>query len=457
MKRMVGSEVEYKTEKRGKKLEAVMVRIMKNVEWKKGMVTHWVPEELAGVIRTQEQEVLVYRKEFVPGGFAPDIVGKMVKFKLDMAKLEATCVAVEQLVDESMSMIGNIGTQFSELDLLHCPQLAQAVSEDSRLTRDMGIMSTREQRQLLDELEQFLPTLGAHHVGYKVVVEMVRQFEGTLLDRLVGILTREFFLLSQTPAGAMCLLDSLSSLPMELKQCLVHAYSDLTSYQQAVDHLTNPNSSLVFQSSLPLMDTSLLRPLVLLLSPGLESLAGHQSLFRIVEHAEHADHQILFLLAAQLDAEHLLLSPDQSALVVQLVTTGNVKVCGLLLHNMSGRLATIIHSPHGRDLVIAFIWSATDLQVELVLEELCQEQDDKVPIIVQLAVDRSKEDGLMEAIVSQARREVLARMLNIFKVFRERVIACECGRRWIGCLSQKVNSGCDIQRGTVIREQEEEQ
>eukprot|EP00092_Neocalanus_flemingeri_P033978 GFUD01036946.1.p1 GENE.GFUD01036946.1~~GFUD01036946.1.p1 ORF type:complete len:144 (+),score=67.68 GFUD01036946.1:58-432(+) len=97
MERMVGSEVEYKTEKKGKKLEAVMVRIVKSVEWKKGMVTHWVPEELAGVILSQEQEVLVYRKEFVPGGFAPDIVGKMVKFKLDRASLEATCVARDGL------------------------------------------------------------------------------------------------------------------------------------------------------------------------------------------------------------------------------------------------------------------------------------------------------------------------------------------------------------------------
>ena len=65
--------MEYKTEKRGKKLEAVMVR--------SGLVTHWVLEELAGVIRSEE--VLVYRREFVHGGFDSDIVGKSVAFKLD--------------------------------------------------------------------------------------------------------------------------------------------------------------------------------------------------------------------------------------------------------------------------------------------------------------------------------------------------------------------------------------
>ena len=45
------------------------------------MVTHWVLEELAGVIR--RKVVLVYRREIVPGGFDSYIVGKSVKFKLD--------------------------------------------------------------------------------------------------------------------------------------------------------------------------------------------------------------------------------------------------------------------------------------------------------------------------------------------------------------------------------------
>ena len=76
---------------------------MKKVEWRGGMV----PEDMAGVIRSEE----VYRRESVPGGFDSDIVGKSVKFKLDRAKLEA-------------------------------------VTEDSRLARDMGNMTTREHRLL---------------------------------------------------------------------------------------------------------------------------------------------------------------------------------------------------------------------------------------------------------------------------------------------------------------------
>ena len=105
------------------------------------MVTHWIPEELAWVIRSEE-EVLFYRSEFVPGGFAPDIVGKIVKFKLlDMAILEATCVKVQQQEDHLLASTGNTFRHFSDSDLMKCPQLAQAVCEDSSLVRDMGSMT----------------------------------------------------------------------------------------------------------------------------------------------------------------------------------------------------------------------------------------------------------------------------------------------------------------------------
>ena len=364
----------------------------------------------------------------------------------ERAKMETTFIQAEkqEVEDESMAMM-NIVTDFSELDLTDWPQLAQAVSEDSRMVRGLGNMSTREQGQLFDQLEQFLPKLASHSIGYNVVVEMVRQFEGTLLDRLVRILCGEFILLSQSPAGAKCLLSSLNILPIELQQRLVLAYSDISNYHQAVDHLTGPISSLVFQSFLPMLGTSLLRRLVLLLSPGLVSLADHRSLSLLVEHADHTDQQVLFLLASQLDAERLVMAPDQSALAVQLVSTGNVSVCNLVLHNMSGMLATILNTDHGRDLVSAFIRSATDVQVEQLLEELLQEQEDKAPIIVQLVVDGGKQHELMNAVARKAGRDVLVRMMNMFKVFEESIITSACGGRWMDCISRKVSSDYGIQ------------
>jgi hypothetical protein len=127
------------------------------------MVTHWVPEELAGVIKSEE--VLVYRSEFVPGEFAPDIVGKIVKFKLDMARLEATCVKVQQQEDFLLASTGNTFCNFSDRNLMRCPQLDQAVCEDSSLIRDMRRIAMGEQENLMDQLEQFLPTLTAGPVG----------------------------------------------------------------------------------------------------------------------------------------------------------------------------------------------------------------------------------------------------------------------------------------------------
>ena len=59
-----------------------------------------------------------------------------------------------------------------------------------------------------------------------------------MLDRVLRILVREFLLISQSLCGAKSLQDSLTHLPRELQQNLVHAYSDLTNYQQAVAHMT---------------------------------------------------------------------------------------------------------------------------------------------------------------------------------------------------------------------------
>ena len=112
---------------------------------------------------------------------------------------------------------------------------------------------------------------------------------------------------------------------------------------------------------------------------------------------------------------------------------------------MSGMLATILNTDHGRVLVSAFIRSATDLQVQLVLEELLQEQEDKAPIIVQLVVDVGKQHELMNAVARKAGRDVLVRMWNMFKLFEESIITSACGGRWMDCIRRKVSSDYDMQ------------
>ena len=141
-------------------------------------------------------------------------------------------------------------------------------------------------------------------------------------------------------------------------------------------------------------------------------LAGHESLLLLVEHASNTDHEVLFLLANRLDAGHLLLLPEQSVLAVHLISTGKVRS-----HCLSGRLPTILTNDRGRDLAIAFILSATE--VDLVMEELCDEQDNRMPLIVDLAVNWGDKDEFLEAVVGKARRE--------FKQFREMIIASDAG------------------------------
>jgi len=439
MEDLVGSEVEYQTDKRGKKLVAVMVKVVKKLEWSKGMVTHWVPEELAGVIRMKEDEVLVYRSEFVAGGFAPDIVGKMVKFKFDRAKLEATYVQVVKL-DEATMDITELVNNLSQLDLVDYPLLALALSGEGSLIRDMGSMSREEQRELLDQVEKFLPKLAAHPVGYKTVVEMVHQFKEDVLERVIRTISSKMFSISQTAAGARCLLDSLAFLPRNMQKCFVTGYSSLEDSQKALDHLKNQNSFLVFSAILPLLNTSLLKQLVKVISPVLAMLVGHRSLHLLVEHISNTDQEVLIMLAAHLDSDQLLLLPEYSALVVQLVSAGNVKVSGMVLHRMSGRMTAMFATDKGRELVIAFITSATDLQVELVMEEMCMEHQDRAPLIVKLAVDSDTENKLLQAIVTRGRREVLEKILDIFKHFSREVIRSTSGRRWISGLSKVVNS-----------------
>ena len=225
-----------------------------------------------------------------------------------------------------------------------------------------------------------------------------------------------------------------------MQKCFVTGYSSLEDSREALDHLTDQNSFLVFSAILPLLHTSLLNQLVKVISPVLAMLVGHRSLHLLVEHISNTDQEVLIMLAAHLDSDQFLLLPEYSALVLQLVSAGNVKVSGMVLHRMSGRMTAMFATDKGRELAIAFITSATDLQVELVMEEMCMEHQDRSPLIVELAVNSDNEKELLQAIVTRGRREVLQKILDIFKHFSQEVIRSTSGRRWISGLSKVVNS-----------------
>ena len=83
---------------------------------------------------------------------------KIVKFKLGRLRLdlepEATFVQVMMLeeVMYSLDMRNHKLTMVGQADLVHYPQLANALSDVNRLGRNMGSLDKREQSELLDQL-----------------------------------------------------------------------------------------------------------------------------------------------------------------------------------------------------------------------------------------------------------------------------------------------------------------
>ena len=115
---------------------------------------------------------------------------------------------------------------------------------------------------------------------------------------------------------------------------------------------------------------------------------------------------ILFFVSATaepmpLDVEHLLHYYGQHGLSVQLITTGNVRIW-----SSSQADWAFLVTQHIQGLLTAFIKSAMDLQVKLVMGEYCQKQDKMLPVyIIQMAgVECSDGDVLMEALVTKPSR-----------------------------------------------------
>ena len=156
-----------------------------------------------------------------------------------------------------------------------------------------------------------------------------------------------------------------------------------------MSHITGDHSSLVFQTCLPLLGPGHLRSLVTTLLSGLGSadlatLANHRSMEALVTQAGSIDKQSLFLIATDMERRNLLLAEDYQNLVSLLLRFGGgllvlclcvfydhlllnvgVKVGGVLLHNVSGRLRTIVNTTYGRKMLSLLITNLSDLQISL--------------------------------------------------------------------------------------------
>jgi len=439
LEKMVGSEVEYQSVKKGKKLEAVYVRLVKSSNKKEGIVTHWVYKEHAGVINADNVEYLACEVDFLPGGFDQSILGKMVEFKTERGYFEAFEIRVVHKSDfDGKGCYYETIPEFNDQDISNCPILEKALVSDENFLSSLCHMDNVSQNDCFSQLKDFIPSLAAHPTGHRVVISMIQSFSKMLKEKILIILISEFHSLSDTAAGAMCLICCASNTSGELLKNLLEPYSTMSS-QQAFQHLTGINSFSVYKVLIHLMSSEVIQSWIVILGPVLDSLAGHLSLELLVKQCEAVDHQSLYLLAVKLEASNLLLSNRHLNLVVQLTLTGNVKVCGLLLHNISGKLGTLLGNQYGRKLVTAFISSGSVLQVELIVNELCQEVGGQLPHIVKLAAECGDENFL-NVLIHKSRVEALSIVLDIFKQYSETLIASDFGKKWIASISRKVNS-----------------
>ena len=282
---MEGRRVEYTTRKKGKKLEAVSVVLLAEEQpWLEGMVTHWVPEQLSGVVACREGEVLLERSHFVLGGFKPDIVGRRVSFRLDRDSMEARQVRAEEVVS---------------------------------MARDPE----------LDGLEQ-----------------------------------------------------------KTLEDCM--AELDMNSATEGEE-----------------------------------------------------DSEVLHLVASKLAKEELLLSSSQSTLTSSLLQTKNVRVCGVFLNRVSGVLHQVLQEAAGRRVVELLLCNSTELQAELVMEELAgTSSHGGPPLALSLALGGHGQE-IMEVLVERASKEILLKLRDMFMQWGARIATSELGVCWEERIRQRVVAG----------------
>jgi len=438
----VGCQVQYESVRRGKQLIAISVRLVKSAVYREGVVTRWTPSLLAGIVNTGEEEIVINRKDFVPGGFVGNIVGKFVRFQLDNNENVATHIGVFERREEDLE---KLNTNFSALEMAACPLLSTALSSDLDIEDVIEDMSDAEFDSQLFCLDPYIARLAAHPSGYKLVVALVLYSDGQHLDRLISKIFDRFFPLSETASGAICVLEVMGLITSDLQSAIATCYSNIGTSDRAVSHITGAHSSLVFQTCLPLLGPDNLRALVTTLLSGLipadlDKLANHRSMEVMVTQAGSIDKQSLFLIAMDMERRNVLLTEEYHYLVSLLLRFGGVKVGGVLLHNVSGRLRSIVNTTYGRKMVSLLITYLSDLQISLVLDEMLMVlEEDRPPLFVNLAAELDKTGGILESLLARLDTESLRRGLELIKDHLDLVIQTELGKLWIKRLSQRVN------------------
>ena len=209
---------------------------MKSAVYREGVVTRWTPSLLAGIVNTGEEEIVINKKDFVPGGFVGNIVGKFVRFQLDNPGSAATHISVFEKMEEESE---KLDTNFSALEMAACPLLSTALNSDQDIEDVIEEMSDAEFDSQLLCLDPYITRLAAHPRGYKLVVAMVLYSDGQHLERLINKILDRFFPLSETASGAICVLEMMGLITFDLQSAIASCYSSLGSSDQVMSRISD--------------------------------------------------------------------------------------------------------------------------------------------------------------------------------------------------------------------------
>ena len=241
---------------------------MKSINFSEGVITHWLPSHLSGVINTGSSEITVNRADFVPGGFVGDIIGKFVKFKMNADDETVSHVQVVDCLpsnkDKDFSDLSNVS--FSLMEMIACPILTLANSNDIEINQVISDIPDHEFDKQVEGIRPYLLRLAAHPTGYKIVTAFLTYCEDPTLEELLLKIKDRYFDLTETAAGALCVVEILGVIPSDFFQIILDNYANIKDGHTAFKHMIGDHSQLVFQSCLSLFGPETLRPWISSLS-----------------------------------------------------------------------------------------------------------------------------------------------------------------------------------------------
>ena len=244
-----------------------------------------------------------------------------------------------QVVDKSFETSQKLNLDsvtFSPLEKASCPILEAATDSSVDIEDILETMNDDEVCSLYRNLEPYLIRLSAHSVGHQLVVALAAILPEILVEDLARKISDNFMKLSETAAGAVCVLEILGKIPSNLQCLILENYVELQEDDgpMMISHMTGHHSQLVFQACLCLLGPTSIRPLLSITVQTLSSVSRHKSMISLIKHLARIDPPSLFIIANGLEKINCLFEEEYRDLVNCLICHGGTIFTKI--HHVSG-------------------------------------------------------------------------------------------------------------------------